>query len=65
MYVLAFYLKKKDNKYIFEARKLFVCREFLAFKYISICFLLKISKMIIYICFRNLENLHLKPVFDI
>ena len=39
MYILAsFFSLEKDDKYVFKARNSFVCREFLAFKYVFIIF---------------------------
>ena len=40
---------EKDDKYKFKARNSYVCREFLAFKYVFIIFF-ETNPMIIYIC---------------
>ena len=48
MYILASDLFEKDDKYVFKTRNLYVCREFVAFKYVLI--FSETNQMIIYIC---------------
>ena len=54
MYILALDFFEKYDKYVSKARSSFVCREFLAFKYVFIVFFLKINQMIIYICMSEI-----------
>ena len=56
-YILASDFLEKDDKYIFKARNVVVCKEILAFKYIFIVF------SIIYICTLEILKIRVKNCF--